>query len=422
MRLTPTFVDGFLLVVNTVPDVCAIIDSHRCEMERAHFLTRVHDLDGTLLGDGSWSRDRRVHAVNWTNLQDATGSEDQVRRTILDVAAKHPGKPILFLRGFLSHFIHTDIHGVAASLAGEVENPIVVIRQGSVDDDWVDGWRQTHDALLALLPREEGTGPPLVTGFGLLRLEGDEVGNLDEVRSLWRAGGAGEPIIPFTGIPLRELGPLRADALRYAFPYAGTATGEAEQIQLPLPIGVKRTQEFLRLLAKTSGREDEVERLIERERERLRSQLMCLVSGALRGAGAVVVGDPWRVEALRDALRELGVDVPLAVVLRRGYEAEEHRAALEDGRTELIADPSIHEVVDRLERGGADGSLDVVVGAGLFADAARDAGLCSVEAAFPYAFEHFAAPNPIMGFEGVLRLAERVHNALAARTHRGRGR
>ena len=421
MKLTPTFIDGFLLVINTVPDVCAIIDSHRCEMERAHFLTHLHDLDATLLGGGPWSRDRRVHAVNWSGMQDALGSEDQLRRTILEVAGKHPGKTILLLHGFLSQFIHSDIHGVAASLAGEVENPIVVIGQGSVDDDWVDGWRQTHDALLARLPQEEGDGPPLVTGYGLLRLEGDERGNLDEVHRLWRSGAVGEPVIPFSGMPLGETGPIHAEALRFAFPFAAAPLAGTHPIRLPLPIGVERTAAFLRILAGTSGREAEVERLITRERERLRARLLRMVSGALRGAGAVVVGDPWRVEAFRDALRELGVDVPLAVVLRRGPGADEHRAALEDERTEVMTDPSLPDVVERLQEGGADGSLDLVVGSGLFADAARDAGLSSVEAAFPYAFEHFAASNPIMGFDGFLRLGERVHNALTARAHRRRG-
>ncbi len=416
MHLTPTFLDGVMLALNAVPDLCAVLDSHRCEMERVFKLDTVHDRYATLGGDGPYARNRRVFAVNWKQARDATGTEEQLLETLQAVAELHPGKPIAVLRGFVSLLVHTDIEGVVAMLEGEVSNPLVPIDQYSTDEDWIDGFRQVERSILRMVTGEGGSDEPLVSGFFLQRLEGDETGNRQAVDDLWTRAGLPERRWAMAGSPLVDT--KRApEAPLIRFPYSAPARegGDEENVlRLDLPIGLERTSGVLRAAAERFGEPAGAEAVVEQERDRLKAELMPFVSRVLAGRGAVVAGDPWRAAGLRDALTELGMEVPLAIFLRRPGADNAVREALEASGTEVRVDPDYQELQAELRDASAGGAVDVVVGSGLFRDAAETVGLASVEAGFPHYLEHFASKNPFMGFEGVARLAERVANAIEA--------
>ena len=255
MHLTPTFLDGVMLALNAVPDLCAVLDSHRCEMERVFKLDTVHDRYATLGGDGPYARNRRVFAVNWKQARDATGTEEQLLETLQAVAELHPGKPIAVLRGFVSLLVHTDIEGVVAMLEGEVSNPLVPIDQYSTDEDWIDGFRQVERSILRMVTGEGGSDEPLVSGFFLQRLEGDETGNRQAVDDLWTRAGLPERRWAMAGSPLVDT--KRApEAPLIRFPYSAPARegGDEENVlRLDLPIGLERTSGVLRAAAERFG-------------------------------------------------------------------------------------------------------------------------------------------------------------------------
>ena len=209
---------------------------------------------------------------------------------------------------------------------------------------------------------------------------------------------------------------------RLAFPYAGeTIQGSgAEILRLELPIGFELTVRCVRTLAARFDRSDLAERVIAQERAGLSTSLLTVMAERLTGKGAVVVGDPWRVKGFWHALRELGIDVPLAVVLRREDVALPELESLETAGTEIVVFPDGQEIQERLIRGADQGEFHVVVGAGVLRDAADLAGLPTVETCAPYCLEHFAASTPFMGFEGLARLADRLDNALQLEEYRKR--
>lgn len=418
MRLTPSFVDGFLLAFNMAPDLVAVIDSHRCEMERVYFLEALHDRNSTILGPGPYSHQRRLYPVNWDGVSEAAGTEDKVRQVVRETARRHPGQPIILLRGFLSQFIHTDIHGIAASMSEEIGVPMVAIEQASVDDDWIDGWQRAQETFLGLMLSPEGDVCSIATGFPVLRREGDELGNLEEMDRLFGALDLPSPFWALSGAPLAPLGRVSPESTRFVFPYdpdldAETAWGD--RVALPLPLGIEGTADFLRRLGQKFGVEEEARELVDRARTDLRERLLPVVERSLIGTGAVVVGDPVRVEGLVSALSELGISVSLALILRReGWEGPEMER-LKAAGVETWVDPPLNEVGPTLMDGADGGRYEIMVGSALFTDAARDAGLATVEVGFPYSFQHFLRPHPVVGFSGVLELAERVDNAVAAR-------
>lgn len=419
MRMTPTFLDGATLALAALPDVDAVVDTHRCELERAYKLDVVHDHRSRLTGQGPYTRDRRIFAVRWDHARDATGTEDELRALVLDVASRHPGRPILLLRGLVSMLVHTDLQGVAASLAGVVPNPLRVIEQRGTDDDWTEGWSAIHDAVHALVLRDDGDREPVVSGFAMARQEGDEAGNVAEVVRLLEAAGAVGARWPLSGSPVGSLR-VHPGAPRIRFPHGGPAPADLapDPVCTDLPYGYEATARMVRAVGAVFGGADAAERLLEAGRASLRERLEPVVTRCLAGRAAVVIEEPYRAAGLVAALRELSVEVPWAVLLRRRGVPCAVADSLAAGGVEVLRDPEYAEVRERLASDASAGRADVVIGSGAFADAVADAGLPSVETGFPFYIEHFAASMPFMGLEGLPRLADRVANAITRSSHR----
>lgn len=401
LRVVPTFLDGAILALGALPDVLAVVDGHRCELERAYKQDRVHDLYSTLLGDGPHARNQRIFAIRWDRAHDAMGTEDDLRVLITRIAELYPGKPILILRNVVSMLIHTDLEGLASSL--KVPNPLVVVDQDSTDDDWIDGWAAVERAVLTLMVDSDSEKRPVITGFCLHRLEGDESGNLTEIKRLLSLVGFQDACWPMDGEGVIHR-TIHRESLFYHFPY--TLAPNEGSIRLDLPIGFEATSKMLRQLAS-----EDIEDLIEKERERLRARLLPIVTRRLAGRASVVIAEPCRAFALYRALRELGMDVPWVILLRRRDALCPEKGLLEAAGVDVWMDPDFAEVRDRM-CSNRD-YFDVVVGSGAFDDAACSAALPFVELGYPYYYQHFTACTPFMGFDGILRLADRVANAIA---------
>jgi hypothetical protein len=311
--------------------------------------------------------------------------------------------------------MHTDLHGLVISLREEVGNPLLVVDQDSTDDDWMDGWAAVEEAILGHIERPDGERRPVVAGLGLFRLEGDEVGNLDEVRRLLGLAGIEDASWPLGGGGISGVA-VHPDAPRFRFPYARPPGGPpGRDVDLDLPMGFAATCRMLRVLAEWRQAPQSIESIVDRERERIRARLEPLVTRRLAGRAAVVVAEPCRAAGIHDMLRELGMDVPLAILLRRAGVQCRERDALQAAGVEVWTDPDYAAVRERLADAAVRDECDVMVGSGTFNDAAERAGLGIVELGYPFYAEHFTAHEPFMGFDGLLRFADRVGNAVARR-------
>ena len=319
MKLTPRFLDGAVLAVNALPGVFAVVDAPRCELERAWIFDSTHDWYGRVSGTGTYARDRRIFSPLWKNRTLITGTEDVLRELVHFVAERHPHSPILLYSSFLTLLVNADLQGAAASLASQIENPIICVQRESLEDDWVDGIRRTQEAVFSFLASEQGQMQPHVAGFCTFRTEGDETGNLLEIERLWQAADFPRTLWPFSGKPF-DLSPISVSSPRIAFPLGCPPDGASRPggtVGVDLPIGVEQTCDFLRKLGEFFDRSNQVERVIERERRVLRERLAPLVANNLAGKAAVVVADPWSARGLAAALRETGMDIPLVAALRR---------------------------------------------------------------------------------------------------------
>lgn len=421
MKLTPKYLDGALLALNALSQGRAVLDAPRCEQERAWIFDRTHDWWTRLSGTGPYTRDRRVFAPLWKTRTLVQGTERTLADLIDFVARRHPGEMILVFPGFLSLLANTDVEGLLAELRGKIRNRLVFVGRDSLDEDWVDGIRRTQAAVFRDLRRPRGGTPaPVVAGFLPFRREGDETGNVEEILRLWRRAGLPQPAAwPFAaGVVPDRVVPRRAPLVAFPIGFdANRFAWEGEVIEVELPIGIDATCSMLRTLARRFGCGRRVEALIRDELRELADRLRPLGEKTLAGLGVAVFGDPWTADGLCRALAELGVEACLVGVLRRANAADAVLARLERPGRKVLIDPDHAEVESQLRRLAHDQACEAVVGSAVAVDAARQAGLATVEVSAPHYLEHFATPTPYMGFAGLARLAERLANAVAHRRH-----
>ena len=399
-----------------------MIDAPRCELERAWIFDRTHDWSARLAGTGPYARDRRVFAPLWKTRTLVEGTEQTLADLVGFVSRRHPGEPILVFPGFLSLLANTDIEGLLGELGKKSKSRLIFVGRDSLDEDWIDGVRRTQAAVFADLRGARGRSrAPVVAGFLPFRREGDETGNIAELLRLWRLAGFPPPASwPFAA-GAHDAPAFSPHAPLVAFPIGFDEKPFAwagEIVPVDLPIGLEATASLLRALARQFGRSRNVEALIEAESRSLVERIRPLAERTLAGLGVAVLGDPWTAGGLCRALSELGVDACLVGVLRRATANDPVLETLrKPGRTVLV-DPDHAELERELCRLAAEGACEAVVGSAVAVDAARRAGMAVVELSAPHYLEHFAAPTPYMGFEGLARLAERLTNAVAHARHR----
>jgi nitrogenase molybdenum-iron protein alpha/beta subunit len=177
-------------------------------------------------------------------------------------------------------------------------------------------------------------------------------------------------------------------------------------------VGLAATSRFLRQVGSFFQLEGPAGRVVAAECDRVRERLSSFVSRVLAGRGALVIADPWTANGLCCALRELGMDVPLAAVLRR-TDGDDVVAELRRNATDVWFDPEYARLEEWLRERVAQRQCDVVIGSALLRDAAARAAVPYVEVTAPHYLEHFALPTPYMGFNGFMRLAERLAKAIS---------
>lgn len=421
MKLTQAYLDGVMMAINAAVGACAVFDSHRCSLDRTWMFDFLHDWSGQVSSTGPYARDRRTFAPNWAGVQLVTGTEELLKDYLAVLEKRGLDGPVFLLRGTLSLLSGTDLAGLAEEMSQEFDLALLPVERGIEDEDWIDGWRRVEESLWQWLEADSGSKQLQVRGWCLFRREGDEMGNIAEIAGLLEMLGAEN-----TAWPLRGAGPLPRPPLSRSspavfFPYASPQMLErypGPVARVDLPVGIANTCRLLRTVGRLLGGEDAAEKFIEQRLAGLRNKLQPFVVNILGGRGAVVVADPWLAAGLSATCRELGMGVPLLVVLRRRNAGDVNLPALREvGVQQVLIDPDREDVAEHLQRLASQRLADVVVGAALLRDEAERCGLGYVEISAPHRLEHFAASTPYMGFTGMLYLAQRLANNIAGRDH-----
>jgi nitrogenase molybdenum-iron protein alpha/beta subunit len=368
-----------------------------------------------------WERHPNRHE-GWTEVSDAAlirGSAGRIGPYARSWAERRrPGVMVMVASSFLE--MTGEDFGEAARRAGAaLDCPLLVVPGGGFDGDLYQGYADLLLALARLAPwsgRERRAGEVGLVGHFFDRYEGDQLGNLQQLRVLLEGIGLRLGPVWASGRPHDELLALPGCPVLLRMPYARPVARALETVcgrplpDLDLPVGLAGTARWLRRIADEAGVPPaRVDRFLDRQLEYARPRL-AKVADRLGGARMAVFADTPLAAGLCSLLIEIGVE-PALVGLR---------SASLGGRDELLAAierdglrrPVDCEILEHPTLRRARARLFAVLGD--LPMPGRPVGFFGLEVGFPSVRTHVTHASPWMGFGGAVVLAQRILNAFVS--------
>ncbi len=421
LPLTPTFLDGLLLLTNAVPDSSLVIDCANCGSDKFAMVGSQHDMMSSLShGD----RKLRVRFSDLKANDMIMGTERRVRATVIDLMKTKNPSLVFLVQSSAVQLIGTDAERLADDLETELKLAIAVVPPQPMSGDFSDGFAAALEVMARKLPLPAASPSPQRVGLiGHLfeRFEADELANVAELRRMIEALGFEPGSVWLDGKLTRELVDVSRDGHLLALSGGKRAASAlaartgADVCELEVPIGLDGTVRFLHGLGQSLGVADRVDAVVSRELDVIVPRLEKAVRRSFMHRNVAVVAPPGEAVSLAAYLAELGMAVKLVVVLARRDAAtqrvRDELAAAGIG-AKIIGDPSFPLVEDAFRALREAGSLDLIVGSGAARDAAKPYRIPYVEFMHPCYVRHALFDAPWLGFRGALWLADAMFNRL----------
>jgi nitrogenase molybdenum-iron protein alpha chain len=253
-----------------------------------------------------------------TNLMEQDmvfGASDKLRRTIRDAQKRFHPRAIFIGMACATAIIGEDIDSIAEEMEPEIGIPIIPLHcEGFRSKHWSTGFDVAfHGVLRQIVNRHPQKKQKdllnIVALWGtdyftdLLKPIGLRVNYLLDCASFDEIRQASEAVATATFCD--TLGGYMATALEESF--------GVPQIDAPQPYGINGTDEWLRAIAKVVGKEEETERYIAGEHQRIASKLSELRKYFKGKYGIVMTGSAY-AHGLITVLAELGIGHDAALV------------------------------------------------------------------------------------------------------------
>ncbi len=408
---------GIYLAVNAVPDVCLVIDGLNCVLPKVDLLAGNHDLNSTLL---SPLGRHRVVCTMTGPLPQHVNPEEKIARLLGSAAEEGYGAVLVTGLPFMN-LAGMDYAGIASGLRAGA--PVAAVPALSMEEDWLDGYDRTLEALVSLLPSKKTAKKKrsvALAGYLYDRGERDHKANLSELKRLLSLAGLDLACVIPGGGDLKSWRRALSAELIVSLPYGRRAAARlaamsgARLIETGLPVGLAGTSSWLAAVRKAAGLKGPLPpALAEEEKKAARGLSGAL--GLLAHGGLVFAGDPHLFTAAANFARELGMRVPAAFLNTRSRPLAPGPAT-----RVLMFSPPVAAAAKALEGLGDYDRPSLA----LCDSFARSEGLAGgaqyVEFGFPSYSRHCLNDEPFMGYAGARALAGRLLNAALERAARTR--
>jgi nitrogenase molybdenum-iron protein alpha/beta subunit len=411
---------GVLVAANAIRDAYLVVDGPNCTMFRASHLQGNHDWNSDLLRADGY---HRVADTDATTERLAAGDERLLKERLGQVITRSDCGLVLLSAMSPAAITGRQYDRQVRELRAASDRPVAFVPSGSLIAGWLAGYAAVLEALVEALPWPGGVGLEedrvAVVGHLMHRNEADLQADVTELGRLLRGLGLTPAGCWLDGGSLAGLLEVARAGTVVSLPYGRAAarglarrTG-ARLVECALPLGLDGCRRFLEQVAVATGREQSLERLLDGEFRRSAGRMKWLLPNALLGKRIALVGDPHATSALAHALAELGCQVPLVV-----YWAES--STVEPGERDvpgrLVIDPDPEQLGQAFEVELRGAGLDLVVthahALSYLAHSLVHQRVPFLEWGFPAYHTHALVEAANLGFQGTLRLVERVANAL----------
>ncbi len=253
--------------------------------------------------------DPRTICTNLGEQDMVFGGVERLADTIREAFERHHPRVIFVATSCATGIIGDDVDGTASQLEKELGIPVVPLHcEGFKSRHWSSGWDVIeHGILRRLVPASVDKRDDLINVIHL--------GGPDVFSPLLNPLGLSVNLV-MGGNPIERLAALSTASatITMCFVLSYLATGLEQEygvpeIKAPLPYGLEATDNWLRDIARVTGRAPErVEAVIAAERARIAPELASL-RAALKGKRGFVAAGAAFAHGLIADLRELGITV-----------------------------------------------------------------------------------------------------------------
>ena len=415
----PSFLEGVYIGLNAVPDVYMILDAPFGCLLKLEKLGLNHDLTSNLLDPLGHNR---VVTTYHETSEVALGTAKLIRKAAHLVCSKASPRALLISEVTASSLALTDYASLSKEIEQQVKIPVKYLGADHLNGDFVDGFEAFVRCLCEVVTELTHQSEPSLESVGIIglfadRLERDWTAGVEQIKNALKCLGLDAKWLMCGGDTLDKM--VSGANVEYVIEFPlSTGAGDGFQkkfsskvIGAELPIGIRKSIDFLTRIGEVSNRQEKARALIH---DRVRAVLPFLdrvKEQFLFDKGVAIFATYDMVVPLASFMQELGMRVELVGVRTRH---EEKAKQVIEGLSELgmkcnvIYDYSEEELVQALNN--AD-SVDVVLGSTMEAVSAYEIGAGFVEIGYPSYRTHALYPRPFFLFEGTLRLAEEIVNA-----------
>jgi nitrogenase molybdenum-iron protein alpha/beta subunit len=415
MRVTYPYLLGVYLGVNALRDAFLVVEGPDCSYMKAQYIQGNHDWLSTLTSVSGYHRiaNTALHPSMMT-----ASREEPVRELLRRVASQPATGGTLLTTMPMAAITGADYDRLCREVARETRTDVVHVPGRSLSGDWLDGYDRT---LLALarqldLPRGKPRARRVaVVGYLHDRNEDDHAANLRVLHEMCEALGLELTSVWLSGGRVRELRAVADAATILALPYGRAAARQlarrtgAAVVDLPLPFGLRASEEWLRVLGDRFGVAERARAYVERQLAGIAPRLEWLVPFLFQNRTVGYVGDPHLLPGFREIVELLGARLRFAVLTNRPAHAAAAQPAL-DGVASL-AWPKLKAYLRFLCRQLLDGELHLLV-ANNYGMSVPLPDAAVVEFGFPSVYSHALYDRPFLGFPGFLAFVDTLANAL----------
>lgn len=411
-----TYLIGVYLGLNALRDAYMLVEGPDCAYMKAQYIHGNHDWCSTLTSVSGYHRlaNTALHPAKMT-----ASRERPVRELMLGLAGHEAVGGLLVSSLPMAFITGADYQRICREVREATGTEVIHVQGLSLRGDWLDGYAEVLKAFahqLELPSRRPDPRSVAVVGYLYDRNEEDHRANLRELQGLCAALDLDLVSVWLAGQNFAELARVAEAGTILSLPYGRAAARQlarrtgAQVIELPLPFGLRATDEWLDTLGRRFKRERAAAAYRDRHLREIIPRLEWLVPFAFQNLPVGYVGDPHLYPGFRDIVELLGARSAFAVFTNLRGHCKALTATL-PAELPVLVDPRLkgfaNFVLEHVRREHV--GLLVTNNAG-FAVPLHETAY--VEFGFPSLYTHALFERPFLFHRGFMAFVDTLTNAL----------
>jgi len=422
IRTTPTFIDGLLMALNGISDAALVIDGSDCVYEQLDRAMKKHDCFGGLKNVAGRLR---LSSSGIEHVTALLGTEQALAARIVEVARNDNPQLIFIAQLPLMKLMGSNMHSVARKIAPELKMPLIVLDPRRMNRDYLDGISLIYKGIAEILPEPQKirSNRLAFVGYPFSRHEGEDIANTAFLRTVAGELGLEPGPIWFDGGKMADIMRTLESEYIAVLPHAASAfdalkaNGRNRVFEVPIPLGLSGSADFIRTIGRNCAREKEAETYIDEHLPHAVKRLEWIIPRVFAARRSVIISDPLLSPALCDYMQELGFDIAVKILRQRSKTPDTPGTADENSKERLF-DPSGETLSFHVSQAIQNGGLDLIVGNSWERDTLAAFDPPFFEFNYPCIVRHNIADRPYWGFDGALNLADEWAHIIGEKEYR----